>query len=705
MSSHAPSAATQPNPFNIMPFDLGDPAGSSLFGQLTDAAQVVGIGESAHFVSEFNVLRAEIVADLVVAHGVTHLALEVGADEAPAINAWIHHESDESLDALVGPLTHCLYGTFLTELRERLADNHAVEVVGVDLPNSLKIEPSVGPLGELIASIDPDAVDLVTDAQRLASQVTGGSAAASAVCWMGLDRSVQNELTVALARLEGRVRAIAPVHAGSENEAAWQRAVDLAQSASTTDLMLRAMAELFSGEGHVTDTTMREQFVASRILSAMEEAGPDRRFAYVAHNNHIQKTPVVFDGALTAYPVGLLLSTALGDGYAAVALTHLGSTVPEMTVPASTPVGFGVEITDVGAPLVASIEAATTEGASGSSMQIVRPDAEQVASTSIRSQSAVSDITTTSFDATIVVQSASVDRAVEHLVKPTRTEHRLDLGAIQIAAETFGDANDDAVVLVMGATASMLWWPDDLCNQIAKAGFRVVRYDHRDTGRSTTGAPGNIDYTAEDLTADLIGVMNSLDIGTAHLFGMSLGGYISQIAALSYPDRVRSLTLLGSEPLGSTDNLPGIDDKFMAHFATMGDLDWTDHHAVETFLVEIGRLSAGTPERFDETSTRERVQAEIDRAENIASAFNHAMVVTSDDWTGAVNRVAKPTLVIHGRHDPILPLANGKAIAAHVAGARLEVLDEAGHELNPLDLDQVRDTFLSFVNEVVEGNS
>jgi erythromycin esterase len=415
MSPYTPSATTQPNHFAVIPFDLDDETSEAQLDRLTAEAQVIGIGESAHFVSEFNLLRAEVVACLVAGHRVTDLALEVGADEAPAVDAWVNREVDGSLVDLVGPLTHCLYGTFLTELRARLDADRRVAVVGVDLPNSLTIEPSLTPLAELIASIDPEAVDLVTDAQRLASQVTGGSAAASAVCWMGLDRAVQDELTVALARLEGRVRAIAPVHLGSDDEGAWQRAVDLAQSASTTDLMLRAMADLFAGEGRVTDTTLREQFVAARLLRAVERAGPDHRFAYLAHNNHIQRTPVVYEGELAAYPVGLLLSNALGDRYAAVGLTHLGDTVPEMAVPASTPVGFEVEIAEVEPPRVGGVEAAASERRSVSKAQLVRSDVEPAASTSIRSQSAVSDITTASFDATIVVPRATIDAAVQHL--------------------------------------------------------------------------------------------------------------------------------------------------------------------------------------------------------------------------------------------------------------------------------------------------
>ncbi len=278
--------------------------------------------------------------------------------------------------------------------------------------------------------------------------------------------------------------------------------------------------------------------------------------------------------------------------------------------------------------------------------------------------------------------------------------HRLDVGAVQLATETFGNPDDVAIVLVMGATASMLWWPDEMCDALAQAGYYVIRYDHRDTGQSTTRAPGEVDYFVEDLTDDLLGVMDALDVDAAHLVGMSLGGYISQIAALVAPDRVRSLTLIASEPLGSTDELPGIDERFMDHFGAMGDLDWSNDDAVEEFLVGIGRLSAGTPERFDEAGTRRRVRSEMKRAVNIASAFNHAMVATRDHWEHAIDRITQRTLVIHGENDPIIPLPNGEAIANHIEGARLRTLVEAGHELNPRDLATIRDAITAFLREV-----
>ncbi len=276
----------------------------------------------------------------------------------------------------------------------------------------------------------------------------------------------------------------------------------------------------------------------------------------------------------------------------------------------------------------------------------------------------------------------------------------VDIDDVSLAVETFGSPLDPAVVLVMGATASMVWWPEPLCSSIAAQGYVVVRYDHRDTGRSTTGTLGEVAYSAEDLADDLLGVMDTLGLTSAHLVGMSLGGYLAQIVAVTHPERVRSLTLLASEPLGAEEgSLPGIDERFMAHFATFGELDWSDADDVERFLVEIGRLSAGTPERFDEAGTRQRVAVELERASDLAAAFNHGMVGPRQDWAGATARITQPTLVIHGALDPILPLPNGEALAHLIAGARLHVLPHAGHELNPLDLDEIISTIVGFLAE------
>ncbi len=259
-------------------------------------------------------------------------------------------------------------------------------------------------------------------------------------------------------------------------------------------------------------------------------------------------------------------------------------------------------------------------------------------------------------------------------------------GGIRLAAEAFGDPEGTPLVLSMGATASMLWWPDELCYLLAAQGRYVIRYDHRDTGRSTATPPGAPDYAVEDLAADLIAVMDGFSIARADIVGMSLGAYIAQMAALTAPRRVRSLTLIGAEPLGWTGaDLPGIAPAFLEHFAGFETLDWTDRKAVAAFMLEIARLCAGSGRPFDETGALRRIDAEIARAVDIRSAFNHGAVAPREDWSGAAGRIAQPALVIHGAEDPILPLPNGEALAGAIPDARLVVLDGIGHEL-PADV-------------------
>ena len=255
-------------------------------------------------------------------------------------------------------------------------------------------------------------------------------------------------------------------------------------------------------------------------------------------------------------------------------------------------------------------------------------------------------------------------------------------GDIRLASQFLGNPNDPPLVLVMGATASMLGWPDEFCEVLAAEGFRVVRFDHRDTGGSTTVPPGETDYTVEDMASDIVAVMDAHGIETANLVGMSLGGLLSQIVALTHPERVRSLTLIASEPLGwDGAPLPHISSAFMEHFGTVADLDWTDADAVTAFLVEIDRLSSGSGAPFDAGWSEDRARRVQARSGSVASMFNHATVASTEDWTGRFRDIGQPVLVIHGSEDPVLPLPNGQALRDGIEGADLLVLDGVGHEL------------------------
>jgi pimeloyl-ACP methyl ester carboxylesterase len=273
-------------------------------------------------------------------------------------------------------------------------------------------------------------------------------------------------------------------------------------------------------------------------------------------------------------------------------------------------------------------------------------------------------------------------------------------GDVGLATQTFGAPADPPLVLAMGATASMLWWPEELCEGLAARGYYVIRYDHRDTGQSTTTAPGQPTYSVEDMATDLIAIMDGLDLESAHVVGMSLGGLIGQIAALTWPGRIRSLTLLGAEPLGWTgQELPGIAPEFLEHFASFSTLDWSDQDAVTAFMLEIARMSAGG-QSFDAARERRRIEAEIDRAVDIRSAFNHGMVGLQDDWSGRAADINQPVLVLHGSDDPILPRQNGEALALTIRGSRLVVLEGIGHELPATALPRMIDEIGSFLDNV-----
>src|SRR5438093_1500516 len=122
----------------------------------------------------------------------------------------------------------------------------------------------------------------------------------------------------------------------------------------------------------------------------------------------------------------------------------------------------------------------------------------------------------------------------------------IEANGVELCTEPFGDVADPPILLIMGVGGSMLWWEEGFCRMLADFGRLVIRYDHRDTGRSVTYEHGRPGYTAADLDADAVGVLDAYDLGAAHLVGVSAGGGIAQAVALDLPDRARSLTLIST---------------------------------------------------------------------------------------------------------------------------------------------------------------
>ena len=133
------------------------------------------------------------------------------------------------------------------------------------------------------------------------------------------------------------------------------------------------------------------------------------------------------------------------------------------------------------------------------------------------------------------------------------TERLIEANGVEICTEAFGDPIDPSILLVMGVGGSMLWWEDGFCRMVADGRRFVIRYDHRDTGRSVTYEPGRPCYTAADLVGDAAGVLDAYGIQSANVVGVSAGGAFAQLLALGSPDRIRSLVLISTSPAKPSD--------------------------------------------------------------------------------------------------------------------------------------------------------
>jgi pimeloyl-ACP methyl ester carboxylesterase len=262
---------------------------------------------------------------------------------------------------------------------------------------------------------------------------------------------------------------------------------------------------------------------------------------------------------------------------------------------------------------------------------------------------------------------------------------------IELAYETFGDPNGLPLVMVMGLGTQMIAWPDELCEDLAKAGHWVIRYDNRDCGESThlkgVKAPpvaavaarrSKPPYTVSDMGRDLLGLMDGLKIDSAHVVGASMGGFIAQSAAVQAPDRIRSMTLImtstGSRLVGRVDLrlIPRLLTR-----RTITNRDEAGAAAVETFRT-IG--SPGFP--FDEDRMRDVGRRSFDRGQDVGGYRRQlAAVVAQSDRTARLRELDTPALVIHGLSDPLVAPTGGMALAKSLKNSRFVGVPGMGHDL------------------------
>jgi pimeloyl-ACP methyl ester carboxylesterase len=266
---------------------------------------------------------------------------------------------------------------------------------------------------------------------------------------------------------------------------------------------------------------------------------------------------------------------------------------------------------------------------------------------------------------------------------------------VELCTESFGDPRDPAVLLVMGIGASMLWWESGFCRQLAAGGRFVIRYDHRDTGRSVTYEPGRPPYNGADLVADAVGILDAYGIAVAHVVGVSAGGAYAQLLAIGFPDRILSLTLISTSPATAVERrLPPPTERF-SDFLASAEVDWSERRSVVDYLVGYQRTLAGGARPFDEAAWHGLVRRDVERARDIAASQNHTLIPDGDLPSDPVSSIAVPTLVIHGTADPLFPLAHGEALAEEIPGAKLLILERAGHGLERADWEPVAQAILA----------
>ncbi len=268
-------------------------------------------------------------------------------------------------------------------------------------------------------------------------------------------------------------------------------------------------------------------------------------------------------------------------------------------------------------------------------------------------------------------------------------ERMVEANGVELCTEPFGDSNGPPILLVMGIGASMLWWEEAFCRMLADGGRFVIRYDHRDTGRSVTYEPGHPSYTGADLVADAVGVLDAYEMPSAHLVGVSAGGAFAQLLALAFPVRVRSLVLISTSPAKPVGlSLPPATELYHK-FLAGAEVDWSDQASVVGYLVDYQRMLAGGERPFDDAAMREFVRRDVERAHNIASSENHGQAPEGDLPSVPLSSIAALTLVIHGTADPMFPIEHGQALAEEIPGATLLTLEGAGHGVDRADWESI----------------
>lgn len=306
----------------------------------------------------------------------------------------------------------------------------------------------------------------------------------------------------------------------------------------------------------------------------------------------------------------------------------------------------------------------------------------------------------------LVLAGINVCLAGETMEKIVTTEDGLALWS-----QSFGKPGDRPILLIMGAMNQGVVWPEDFCRHLAERGYFVVRYDHRDTGLSSTVDYQATPYRLNELTADALAVMRAHGMQKATVIGLSMGGYIAQLLAIEHPEQVDRLVLISSTAdqrpymaatMGQSVagfDLPGPGPALLDYIRAAAAQPARSPAEIEKSLLDGWAVTYGGNRAFPREQVTAALRLAASRAPDQRAAFHHAFAVAmSPDRRDGIRLIRAPTLVIHGKSDICLPLAHGEYLARNIPRARLEVFD-MGHSFMGAWDDEILASIVAFLGE------
>ncbi|ACY16089.1 alpha/beta fold hydrolase [Haliangium ochraceum] len=285
------------------------------------------------------------------------------------------------------------------------------------------------------------------------------------------------------------------------------------------------------------------------------------------------------------------------------------------------------------------------------------------------------------------------------------------VGDIELHYESEGEGLP--LVLIMGIGTQLTAWPAGLRAALVERGLRVIRFDNRDIGlssklthlpvpklrrvltRTLLGMLQDVPYTLEDMAADTAGLLDALELDSAHILGASMGGMIAQVMALHHPQRMRSLCSVMSHP----GNLRSMVARPKAYRALMSPLP-KEHEAAVTHMVGVMRALSGSGFPFDEDAARAYLDLAIARSVHPQGFLRQfAAIAAAPNRIPALRSLRMPSLVIHGTDDPLVPVSGGRATAKAIPGARLHLVPGMGHDFPRGAWPQIADAVSEHVRD------